>query len=365
MTIEAKVLVNRYGSVITTKPIQHIEDDPDHNYIDIADLSFEHITDYDATLVSIKELYPFHDLYTAFETDWDFTDNQKHSDKIVPGTVDRIKGYQNMVDIPFISPKFNSMEYHRMNIIYMLFIDKLENAFWNRFNNPDIDTNEGFEYILMKENSSIRFGFDDDTKDRYECNFAVSYSDTRRVIHIDFYDCASATPSYVGYIQISIEADQLRVNGSVDPVFDDFKRDLDNFTKDVKFIYNMKHGELWMKSIPDLFLEYQYHVADRLVPREVQLSDFLGKGKTDDFLTDELNYSKAIYRICGDSETPLILIKDMLKKGICNHMCEWEIVEKSRMFYVKNCDLQAVDVPTSTDLDFMVEFDGYKIIDIV
>ena len=65
VTIEAKILLNRYGSVITTKPIQHIEDDPDHNYIDIADLSFEHITDYDATLIDIRELYPFHDLYTA------------------------------------------------------------------------------------------------------------------------------------------------------------------------------------------------------------------------------------------------------------------------------------------------------------
>lgn len=133
----------------------------------------------------------------------------------------------------------------------------------------------------------------------------------------------------------------------------------------MKFIYNMKHYELWRKSIPDLFLEYQYHAADRLVSGEVQLPDFLGKGKTNDFLTDELNYSKAIYRICGDSETPLILIKDMLKKGICNHMYEWDVAEKSRMFYIKNCDLQAVDVPTSTDLDFMVEFDGYKIIDIV
>lgn len=364
VTIEAKVLVNRYGSVITTKPIQHIEDDPDHNYIDIADLSFEHITDYDATLVSIKELYPFHDLYTAFETDWDFTDNQKHSDKIVSGTVDRIKGYQNMADIP-ISPKFNSMKYHRMNIVYMLFIDKLENAFWNRFNNPDIDTNEDFEYILTKANSSIRFGLGDDINDRYRCNFAVSYSDTCRVIYIDFHDCASATPSYVGYIQILIEADQMCVNGSVDPVFDDFERDLDNFVKDVNFIYNMKHGELWRKSIPDLFLEYQYHVADRLVSGEVQLNDFLGKGKTMDFDIDGLNYSKAIYRICGDSETPLILIKDMLKKGICNHMYEWEIVEKSRMFYVENCDLQPVDVSSSTDLDLMVELYGYKIIDIV
>lgn len=362
VTIEAKVIVNRYGSVITTKPIQHIEDCPGHNYIDITYSSFEHITDYDATLVSIKELYPFHDLYAAFETDWDFTDNQKHSDKTVSDAVDRIKGY--MADIP-ISPKFNSMEYHRMNIVYMIFIDKLENAFWNRFDNPDIDTNEDFEYILTKANSSIRFGFDDDIKNRYKCNFAVSYSDTCRVIYIDFYDCAPAIPSYVGHIRISIGTDQMCVNGSVDPFFDDFKRDLDNFVKDVKFIYNMKHHELWTKSIPDLFLEYQYHVADRLVSGEIQLSDFLEKRRAEDFVIDELNYSKKIYRIYGDSETPLILIKDMLKKGMCNHMYEWETVEKSRMFYVENCDLRPVDVPSCTDLDLMVELYGYKIIDIV
>lgn len=78
VTIEARVLVNRYGSVITTKPIQCIEDDPDHGYVDIADLSFEHISDYDATLVSIKEIYPFHDLYAAFETDW-VIDNLYHT----------------------------------------------------------------------------------------------------------------------------------------------------------------------------------------------------------------------------------------------------------------------------------------------
>lgn len=86
VTIESTVLVNRYGSVITTKPIQHIEDDPDHNYIDITDLSFKHITDYDTTLIDIRELYPFHDLYTAFETDWNFTDKQKLSNKITPNT---------------------------------------------------------------------------------------------------------------------------------------------------------------------------------------------------------------------------------------------------------------------------------------
>lgn len=363
VTIEARVLVNRYGSVITTKPIQCIEDDPDHGYVDIANLSFEHISDYDATLVSIKELYPFHDLYAAFETDW-VIDKLTHSDKIVSGTVDQIKRGQNMADIS-ISPKLNGMEYHRMNMVYMLFIDKLENVFWNRFANPDIDTNEDFEYILTKENPSIRFKFYDDIANRYKCNFAVSYSDTHRVIDIEFYDCITVTPSHVGHIRISIGADQLRVDGSVDPVFEDFKRDLDNFTKDAKFIYNMKHGELWKKSICDIFLEYQYHVADRLVSGKISVIDFLKKGNAEDFVTDELNYSKTIYRIYGDSETPVILIKDMLEKGMCNHMYEWETVEKSRMFYVENCDLQSVDVPSCTDLDEMVEFEGHKIIDIV
>ena len=61
---------------------------------------------------------------------------------------------------------------------------------------------------------------------------------------------------------------------------------------------------------------------------------------------------------------PMILIKQMLKKGMCNHMYEWDVVEKSRMFYVENCDLQSVDVPSCTDLDEMVD-DGYTIIDIV
>ena len=363
VTIEARVLVNRYGSVITTKPIQCIEDDPDHGYVDIADLSFEHITDYDATLVSIKELYPFHDLYAAFETDWDFTDKLTHSDKIASGTVDQIKRGQNMADIS-ISPKLNGMEYHRMNMVYMLFIDKLENVFWNRFANPDIDTNEDFEYILTKENPSIRFKFYDDIANRYKCNFAVSYSDTHRVIDIDFYDCITVTPSHVGHIRISIGADQMCVDGSVDPEFNEFKRDLDNFAKDVKFIYNMKHGELWKKSICDIFLEYQYHVADRLVSGKISVIDFLEKGNAEDFVIDELNYSKKIYRIYGDSETPVILIKDMLEKGMCNHMYGWETVEKSRMFYVENCDLQPVDVPSGTDLDEMVD-DGYAIIDIV
>lgn len=363
VSIEAPVLVNRYGSVITTKPIQCIEDDPDHGYVDIADLSFEHITDYDATLVSIKELYPFHDLYAAFETDWDFTDKLTHSDKIASGTVDQIKRGQNMADIS-ISPKLNGMEYHRMNMVYMLFIDKLENVFWNRFANPDIDTNEDFEYILTKENPSIRFKFYDDIANRYKCNFAVSYSDTHRVIDIDFYDCITVTPSHVGHIRISIGADQMCVDGSVDPEFNEFKRDLDNFAKDVKFIYNMKHGELWKKSICDIFLEYQYHVADRLVSGKISVIDFLEKGNAEDFVIDELNYSKKIYRIYGDSETPVILIKDMLEKGMCNHMYDWETVEKSRMFYVENCDLQSVDVPSCTDLDEMVD-DGYAIIDIV
>lgn len=361
VTIEARVLVNRYGSVITTKPIQCIEDDPDYGYVDIADLSFEHISDYDATLVSIKELYPFHDLYAAFETDWDFTDKLTHSDKIASGTVDRIKGDQNMADIS-ISPKLKGMEYHRMNMVYMLFIDKLENVCWNHFDNPDIDTNEDFEYILTKENPSIRFKFYDDIANRYKCNFAVSYSDAHRVIDIDFYDCITVTPSHVGHIRISIGADQMCVDGSVDPVFEDFKRDLDNFAKDVKFIYNMKRGELWKKSICDIFLEYQYHVADRLASGKISVIDFLEKGE--DFVIDELNYYKKIYRIYGDSETPVILIKQMLKKGMCNHMYEWDVVEKSRMFYVENCDLQSVDVPSCTDLDEMVD-DGYAIIDIV
>lgn len=363
VTIEARVLVNRYGSVITTKPIQCIEDDPDHGYVDIADLSFEHITDYDVTLVSIKELYPFHDLYAAFETDWDFTDKLTHSDKIVSGTVDQIKRGQNMADIS-ISPKLKGMEYHRMNMVYMLFIDKLENVFWNRFDNLDIDTNEDFEYILTKENPSIRFKFYDDIANRYKCNFAVSYSDTHRVIDIDVYDCITVTPSHVGHIRISIGADQMCVDGSVDPEFNEFKKDLDNFAKDVEFIYNMKHGELWKKSICDIFLEYQYHVADRLVSGKISVIDFLEKGNAEDFVIDELNYSKKIYRIYGDSETPVILIKDMLEKGMCNHMYDWETVEKSRMFYVENCDLQSVDVPSCTDLDEMVD-DGYAIIDIV
>ena len=363
VTIEARVLVNRYGSVITTKPIQCIEDDPDHGYVDIADLSFERITDYDVTLVSIKELYPFHDLYAAFETDW-VIDKLTHSDKIASGTVDQIKGVKNMADISAISPKLKGMEYHRMNMVYMLFIDKLGNVFWNRFANPDIDTNEDFEYILTKENPSIRFKFYDDIANRYKCNFAVSYSDTHRVIDIDFYDCITVTPSHVGHIRISIGADQMCVDGSVDPEFNEFKRDLDNFAKDVKFIYNMKHGELWKKSICDIFLEYQYHVADRLVSGKISVIDFLEKGNAEDFVIDELNYSKKIYRIYGDSETPVILIKDMLEKGMCNHMYDWETVEKSRMFYVENCDLQSVDVPSCTDLDEMVD-DGYAIIDIV
>ena len=363
VTIEARVLVNRYGSVITTKPIRCIEDDPDHGYVDIADLSFEHISDYDATLVSIKALYPFHDLYAAFETDWDFTDKLTHSDKIVSGTVDRIKGAKNMADIS-ISPKLKGMEYHRMNIVYMLFIDKLKNVFRNRFDSPDIDIYEDFEYILTKENPSIRFKFYDDIANRYKCNFAVSYSDTHRVIDIDFYDCITVTPSHVGHIRISIGADQMCVDGSVDPVFEDFKRDLDNFAKDVEFIYNMKHGELWKKSICDIFLEYQYHAADRLASGKISVTDFLEKGNAEDFVIDELNYSKTIYRIYGDSEMPMILIKQMLKKGMCNHMYEWDVVEKSRMFYVENCDLQPVDVPSCTDLDEMVD-DGYTIIDIV
>ena len=361
VTIEAKVLVNRYGSVITTKPIQCIEDNSDRGYVDIADLSFEHISDYDTTLVSIKELYPFHDLYAAFETDWDFTDKLMHSDKIASGIVDQIKRGQNMADISIV-PKFNSMEYHRMNMVYMLLIDKLENVCWNHFDNPDIDTNEDFEYILTKENPSIRFKFYDDIANRYKCNFAVSYSDAHRVIDIDFYDCITVTPSHVGHIRISIGADQMCVDGSVDPVFEDFKRDLDNFAKDVKFIYNMKRGELWKKSICDIFLEYQYHVADRLASGKISVIDFLEKGE--DFVIDELNYSKTIYRIYGDSEMPMILIKQMLKKGMCNHMYEWDVVEKSRMFYVENCDLQSVDVPSCTDLDEMVD-DGYTIIDIV
>lgn len=272
-----------------------------------------------------------------------------------------LKGDQNIADIP-ISPKFRSMEYHRMNIVYMLFIDKLENVFWNRFDNPDIDTNEDFEYILMKENPSIRFRFCGDIANRYKCNFAVSYSDTHRVIDIDFYDCITVTPSHVGHIRISIGADQMCVDGSVDPEFKEFKKDLDNFAKDVKFIYNMKYHELWKKSICDIFLEYQYHVADRLVSGKISVIDFLEKGKADDFVIDELNYSKTIYRICG--ERALILIKDMLEKGMCNHMYGWETVEKSRMFYVENCDLQPVDVPLGTDLDEMVD-DGYTIIDII
>lgn len=366
VTIEARVLVNRYGSVITTKPIQCIEDDPDHGYVDIANLSFEHISDYDATLVSIKELYPFHDLYSAFESDWGFIDKLTHSDKIVSGTVDQIKRGKNMADISSISPKINGMEYHRMNMVYMLFIDKLENVFWTRFANLDIDTNEDFEYILTKENPSIRFKFDDDIANRYKCNFAVSYSDTHRVIDIEFYDCITVTPSHVGHIRISIGADQMRVDGSVDPEFNEFKKDLDNFTKDAKFIYNMKHGELWKKSICDIFLEYQYHVADRLASEQISLADFLEKVRTSDSFIDELNYSHTIYRICGDSRIPMITVKELLIDCACNHMYEWEeAVEKSRMFYVENCDLQAVDAPSMTDLDDMVEYDGYKIIDII
>lgn len=362
-TIEAKVFINRYGSIITTKPIQHIEDDKTHNFINIADLSFEHITDDDVTMVSIKELYPFHDLYTAFETDWDFTDNQKLSNKITSDTTDRIKGGQNIMVDRFASQDFNSMAAHRMNIVYMLFVDKLENMFWNRFENPDIDTNKGFEYLLTDKENSIKFGFRDDVKNRYKCVPAVSYSDMHRVIYLSFYECISI-PCSVGSIRISIATDHINVIGSLNPVFDDFKRDLDNFMKDVEFIYNMKPRKLRTKSICDIFLEYQYHVADRLVSGQISLADFLEKSKTEDYFVDVLNESKTIYRIYGDGRIPMIMVKEILTDCMCNHMYNWETAEKSRMFYVENCDLQAVDVPSFDDIDDMVERDGYKIIDI-
>lgn len=362
-TIEAKVFINRYGSIITTKPIQHIEDDPTHNFINIVHLSFEHITDDDVTMVSIKELYPFHDLYTAFETDWGFVDNQMLSNKITSDTTDRIEGGQNIMVDRFASKDFNSMGFHKMNMVYMLFVDELENMFWNRFENPDIDTNKDFEYLLTDKENSIKFGFRDDVKNRYKCVPAVSYSDMHRVIYLSFYECISI-PCSVGSIRISIATDHINVMGSLNPVFDDFKRDLDNFTKDVEFIYNMKPRELWTKSICDIFLEYQYHVADRLVSGQISLADFLEKSKTEDYFVDVLNESKTIYRIYGDSRIPMIMVKEILTDCMCNHMYEWATVEKSRMFYVENCDLQPVDVPSSTDLDDMVE-EGYRIIDIV
>lgn len=366
VTIESTVIVNRYGSVITTKPIQHIEDDPDHNYIDITDLSFEHITDYDATLIDIRELYPFHDLYTAFETDWGFIDKQKLSTNITPDTTDQTKGGQNIMVDRFASNDFDSMAAHKMNIVYMLFIDKLENMFWGRFENPDIDTNEDFEHLLTKANSSIRFGIHDDgVKNRYKCVPAVSYSDTHRVICLSFYECISI-PNCVGSVRISIGTDHINIDGSVNQVFGDFVKDLNNFAKDVEFIYNMGARKLWKKSICDICLEYQYHVADRLASEQISLADFLEKVRTSDSFIDELNYSHTIYRICGDSRIPMITVKELLIDCACNHMYEWEeAVEKSRMFYVENCDLQAVDAPSMTDLDDMVEYDGYKIIDII
>ena len=366
VTIEAKVLVNWYGSIITTKPIQHIEDDPKHNFIGIADLSFEHITDDDVTMVSIKELYPFHDLYAAFETEWNFTAEQKLSNKITSDTTDQdqIKGGQNIMVDRFASQGFNSMASHRMNIVYMLFVDKLENMFWNRFENPDIDTNEDFEHLLTDKENPIRFGFHDDIKNRYKCVPAVSYSDTHRVICLSFYECTSI-PCSVGSVRISIGTDHINIDGSANQVFGDFVKDLNNFVKDVEFIYNMKPSELWKKSICDIYLEYQYHVADRLVSGKISMADFLEKVRTSDSFIDELNYSHTIYRICGDSRVPMIMVKELLTDCMCSHMYEWEVVEKSRMFYVENCDLQAVDVPSSDDLDDMVERDGYKIIDIV
>lgn len=363
VTIEAKVFINRYGSIITTKPIQHIDVDKRHNFINIADLSFEHITDYDVTMVSIKELYPFHDLYAAFETDWGFTDEQKLSNKITSDTTDRIGGINIMVD-RFVSQDFNGMGSHKMNIVYMLFVDKLENMFWNRFDNPDIDTNKDFEYLLNDKENTIKFGFRDDVKNRYKCVPAVSYSDMHRVIYLSFYECISI-PCSVGSVRISIGTDHINVMGSLNSVFDDFKRDLDNFMKDVEFIYNMKPRELWTKSICDIFLEYQYHVADRLVSGQISLADFLEKSKTEDYFVDVLNESKTIYRIYGDSRIPMIMVKEILTDCMCNHMYDWETAEKSRMFYVENCDLQAVDAPSFDDLDDMVERDGYKIIDIV
>lgn len=363
VTIEAKVFINRYGSIITTKPIQHIEDDKTHNFINIADLSFEHITDDDVTMVSIKELYPFHDLYAAFETDWGFVDNQKLSNKIMSDTNTGIEGGQNIMVDRFVSQHFDSMAAHRMNIVYMLFIDKLENMFWNRFENPDIDTNKDFEHLLTDKENSIRFGFRDDIKNRYKCVPAVSYSDTHRVIYLSFYECISI-PRSVGSARISIGTDHININGSANQVFSDFARDLNNFAKDVEFIYSMKPRELWKKSVCDIALEYQHHVADRLVSEQISLDDFIEKAKTDDLL-DVLNYSKTIYRICGDSRIPMIVVNELLTDCMCGHMYEWNIAEKSRMFYVENCDLQVVDVPSCTDLDDMVERDGYTIIDIV
>lgn len=269
-----------------------------------------------------------------------------------------------MVD-RFVSQDFNSMNAHKMNMVYMLFVDKLENMFWNRFENPDIDTNKDFEYLLTDKENPIRFGFHGDIKNRYKCDPAVSYSDTHREICLSFYECISTSSYIVGSIRIFITTGHVDVIGSLNPIFDDFKRDLDNFMKDVEFIYNMKPRELWKKSICDIFLEYQYHVADRLVSGQISLADFLEKAKTEDFFIDVLNYSNTIYRIYGDSRIPMITVKELLTDCMCNHMYEWEAVEKSRMFYVENCDLQAVDVPSMTDLDDMVEYDDYKIIDIV
>lgn len=257
-----------------------------------------------------------------------------------------------------VSKSFEGINAFRMNIVYMLFVDKLNNIFESRF--TDFST----EYSLEKHmTTSTRIDFViecDGHKTNGEMRLYMVYTDELLGIDIVFYD---KYDNMIGDLDVHITPKETTMTGNVNDIIVCVKNDIDNFISDIHFIYEFTCLELRTKSLVDISREYQYHSAGRLVSDEINLIDFL-KGDPNDHVID-LNYSKKIFRIRTATNLASVLIREHLEEGMLSHLYDWNLVKRNHLFYIENCDLQTIGTIAGTDLDYMVEFEGYKIIDIV
>ena len=147
----------------------------------------------------------------------------------------------------------------------------------------------------------------------------------------------------------------------LDNPFVKLKKELITLQEELSVICNKKFGDFIRMSLYDVELELQYIHSEKFISDSISIHDFL-KYSEDDCI-DDINYSKKIYRISDDTLFPLIEghLQYKFKVGKIHRL---DNVQRSKLFYIENFDLQDITTPGCDDLDFMVDNDGYRIINI-
>lgn len=254
---------------------------------------------------------------------------------------------------------FNGFVLYKTSILWSCLIERLKNII-ERILGIKLDENE-----LRLNEVDCDFKIPDILYDDYK--FRLYLGNRIRILVYDPFHCLMIDViidicNQRGYPEVCMKIDgNVNNRKELDDPFVKLKNELISLQEELSVVIDKNFVNFIRVSLYDTELELQHIHSEKFVSDSISIHDFL-KYSEDDCI-DDINYSKKIYRISDDALLPAIEnhLQNVFRIG---KFYRFENVRKSKLFYIENYDLQDISVPGCDDLDYMVDNDGYRIINI-